>query len=310
MIDEIDRKIITALTQDGRYSYTELAAKLGVEGITVAKRVARMLKDDVILISAVPNPVKMGYSVMVCIALEVRLSGLEEVCRRLVAMRNVSAVSTLFGKYDVMLFAEYRDVDALHQAVMRDIPAIEGVKAIHPFMISRDKTRREGSLDFSAGADNRPVPIDKIDENLIEELRINGRARFALLAQKYGISPATVSRRVKALIENEVIQITVLANPIKLVQRTLAFLFLQTELKAIDKIYDRLSGMPQVKSLMVLMNGYNILTVVVLPDPQSLSRFIVDKIASIEGVLNIDTLIRSEIKKRTYLKADIDDILR
>jgi len=83
MIDELDRKIIIALGENGRISYSALARKLGIEGITVTKRVERLLKDNVITICAEPNPVKMGLKVMSCIALDVEIPRLESVCEKL-----------------------------------------------------------------------------------------------------------------------------------------------------------------------------------------------------------------------------------
>ena len=119
-----------------------------------------------------------------------------------------------------------------------------------------------------------------------------------------------MSRRVNTLIKNQVIRITVFANPAKLGQKVVAFIGLQVNLKDIDTVCSRLSAYPQVESVMILTSGYNILTIAVVPDLRSLSDFIFREIASIDGILNVETLIRAELIKRTYIKANIEDMLR
>lgn len=233
MIDAINSKIIIALSKDGRYSYTKLAKRLAIKPITVAKRVEAMLKDDVIAIRAVPNPVKMGYKVMAIIALDVEIYSLNDVCNKLIDIPNVSYVSTMFGKNDVILFAEYRDFDSLYRLVREKIPNIKGVKAIETFIISNSQQKYMGSFRADSSPE-KPVAIDEIDEKLINELRINGRTTFSVLASKLGVSPATVSRRVASLIKKNVIQIAAVANPTKLGHHVVAFLCLHVELDKVN----------------------------------------------------------------------------
>jgi len=309
MIDATSQKIIIALSKDGRCSYTKLAKKLGIKAITVAKRVEAMIKDDIIAIRAVPDPSKMGYKAMAVIALGVEVSRLDDVCDKLMDNPNITYLSTTFGKFDVVLFAEYRDFDTLYKLVREEIPNIEGTNAIETFLISDMKKRYQGPSNIDSLSD-KPVLIDEIDEELINELRTDGRGSFTVLANKVGVSPATVSRRVASLIRKNVIQITVVANPTKLGHHVVAFLGLRVKSTKINEICSRLSSYPQLPLVMTLMSGYNILAVVALPNLRALLKFITNEIALIDGVFNIETLIRAEFKKRTYLGFDVEDMLR
>lgn len=307
-MDKINQEILIALQKNGRYSYNKLAKKLGVKAITVAKRVETMLKDDVIAINAVPNPVILGYNVMAVICLDVEIPELDNVCSKLVNNPNISSVSTTFGRYDAILFAEYRDFEMLNKLVREEIVNIKGVKAIETFIISNTKKRNLGLFNTDLRPE-KPLEIDKIDEALISELRANGRATFITLASKLGISPATVSRRVDYLIRKKAIQITVVPNPTKMGNTIVAFLGIQVDLKRINEICSHLSSYPQMPAVMTLMNGYNIFTVVSHPNLQALFKFIKDEIAVIKGVQNIETLIRAEFRKRTYLGFDLEERL-
>jgi DNA-binding Lrp family transcriptional regulator len=309
MMDEINRKIMIALSQDGRYSYAKLAKELGVKPVTVAKRIEEMLKADIFTISAIPDPVNMGVKVMAVINLDVELRCVEKVCDKLGENPNISYISTTFGRLDVLLIAEYRDLDSLYKLVREEIPRIEGIKTVETYIVS-EVTKRYQSSNGRRSINQKPVSIDETDDELIKELRKNGRVPFTALAEKYGISAAMVSRRVASLIKKNVIQITIVPNPTKLGRSIVAYVGLKVKSTCIDTVAAKLSGYTQIPQIMTLINGYDILAVVTLSNLEALYKFIVDEIASVEGVENIETLVRAEFKKRTYLGFDFEKALQ
>jgi hypothetical protein len=52
----------------------------------------------------------------------------------------------MFGKYDVILHAEYRDIDTIYLQIKQTISNIKVVKSIEPFMILEDKERYRDHL--------------------------------------------------------------------------------------------------------------------------------------------------------------------
>ena len=57
------------------------------------------------------------------------------------------------------------------------------------------------------------------------------------------------------------------------------------------------------------MNGYEILAVIVSPDLEDLYKFLTHKIAPMAGVLNMETLVRAELIKSTYLSLDPEELI-
>ena len=55
--------------------------------------------------------------------------------------------------------------------------------------------------------------ITKTDKKIILELQKNGRASYAQLASKLGISVSTVASRIERLIRSRVIEIRAIPNP-------------------------------------------------------------------------------------------------
>jgi Lrp/AsnC family transcriptional regulator, regulator for asnA, asnC and gidA len=60
-VDELDRRIIEALQENGRESFRRIAAGLGVSEATVRARYARLTSEGVLQVVAVTNPLGLGF---------------------------------------------------------------------------------------------------------------------------------------------------------------------------------------------------------------------------------------------------------
>lgn len=310
MLDNLSYRILKALSKDGRYSYTKLARELKTKVSTVSNKVSRMLEEGLISIQAVPNPYKIGYKFQVVIALNVDLKQIDKVCDALMDNSNVSSIATMFGRFNILVFAEFPTIDMLFKIVRETLPNIDGVTRIDTFFVSERKKSYEKFFKLES-LSGEPVSLDKLDEQLIYELRKNGRANLAQLARKYNTSTASVTRRVAALIKKDVIKITVVPNHTKLLGcSAVAYLVMQTEPRKVDEICEHLSAFPEIVSVLTLINRYNILAIIVKQSYESLNAFIAEKISMIGGVIEVEPLMRAELRKRTYVYIDDTQYLK
>jgi Lrp/AsnC family transcriptional regulator for asnA, asnC and gidA len=60
-VDDLDRRIIEALQENGRESFRSIAARLGVSEATVRARYARLTGEGILQVVAVTNPLGLGY---------------------------------------------------------------------------------------------------------------------------------------------------------------------------------------------------------------------------------------------------------
>ena len=60
------------------------------------------------------------------------------------------------------------------------------------------------------------VNVDAVDEELIRALQVDGRRPYTQLAKAVGLSEAAVRQRVQRLIENKVVQIVAVTDPLTL----------------------------------------------------------------------------------------------
>jgi Lrp/AsnC family transcriptional regulator for asnA, asnC and gidA len=89
MISKTDQRLIIELQKDGRASYAELAAKLGITASTVAKRVETLVKSKTIDIRALQNPFKLGLMANALIAIKTDPTKIDDICNQLVDNFNV-----------------------------------------------------------------------------------------------------------------------------------------------------------------------------------------------------------------------------
>jgi Lrp/AsnC family transcriptional regulator for asnA, asnC and gidA len=134
-LDELDRKIVRLLNRNGRASNTEIARDLDVSEATVRKRMARLIGEELIMVTAVPTPAGIGSSTAVLIGVSVRLDRLEAISERLVKHPAVRYVAHSTGRYDLMLEAFFPDVERLASFISTDLGSDPGVTQVETSLI-------------------------------------------------------------------------------------------------------------------------------------------------------------------------------
>lgn len=127
MNDDLDRRIILELQEDGRQTYVDVANKLGVTEGTVRKRVRHMLNDDIIKIVAVPNVRKLGYNFITITALHVAFADVTKVAGHLAEKPNVCYLTFVTGRYEFMAIIMTRSAEEFSHFMQTEIFTIPGI---------------------------------------------------------------------------------------------------------------------------------------------------------------------------------------
>lgn len=102
-MDDLDRNLLAALSQDGRASLSALAARLGVTRATVRARTLRLTAAGEILgYRAVLRGDLADRPVRGIVAIEIEGKGAARVARTLAAMPEVEAVHSTHGRWDLI----------------------------------------------------------------------------------------------------------------------------------------------------------------------------------------------------------------
>lgn len=141
LLDKVDQDIIATLRRNARQSNTEIARKLGISEASVRRRIARLVSEDVVLLTAMPNPQKMGYNAVAFIGMDVPLNQLDVVAEELASRPEIQFVSTTTGRYDIFIWAMFKSASDLHDFLRNDLARIPGIAQTETFINLEIKKR-------------------------------------------------------------------------------------------------------------------------------------------------------------------------
>jgi Lrp/AsnC family transcriptional regulator for asnA, asnC and gidA len=128
-IDKTDIKIINLLMENGRMPASEMARRIGgISERVVRYRIARIVKEGYIQISAITNPKSLGYTVTADVFLEVESSSILDVAKRTSEFDCVSYVACSIGENDISIQVVGHDTNEVYNFVTEVIGKIPGVR--------------------------------------------------------------------------------------------------------------------------------------------------------------------------------------
>ncbi len=139
-IDKIDFNVVNLLMEDGRMSASEIARRIGdVTERTVRYRIERMVEEGLMRVSAVVNPLALGFNTVADVFLEVESESITEVAESVARFENVSYVACSIGETDVsvqVVGQSTADVYRFVTEVIRKIPGVrKTVTSIVPLVV-------------------------------------------------------------------------------------------------------------------------------------------------------------------------------
>jgi Lrp/AsnC family transcriptional regulator, regulator for asnA, asnC and gidA len=127
-LDAIDRRILALLVEDGRIPAAEMARRVGdVSERSVRYRIDRLQRLGVVRVTAIVNPLPLGYTTIGDVIIDVAPGSLQDVAAQLVDLDQVSYVAGSVGDGDLAVQVYARDPEELVRLVNETIGAIPGV---------------------------------------------------------------------------------------------------------------------------------------------------------------------------------------
>ncbi|MDD5398136.1 MAG: AsnC family transcriptional regulator [Dehalococcoidia bacterium] len=148
MIDNIDKRIILELQEDGRSSYKAIAKKLGLSTPTVFRRVQRLIKERVVKITAIPDPYKIGHLTVASIGITADLKKIDGLVKKLSIFPDIHLMAFTYGRYDIVCWVQTTSAENLN-ILVRKIGKLEAVKTMETIIWSQLTKRTYGWLSQS-----------------------------------------------------------------------------------------------------------------------------------------------------------------
>ena len=133
-LKEADWTLIKELAEDGRANPADLAEKLGIHITTVYRRMAALVKRNVIKNSGVPNPSRLAFSANAYIILDVDPDEVDNTCTSLYPSPEVHFILTLSKRSGMILCLHTRNNETLYEFLKQRISPLKGLINTETFL--------------------------------------------------------------------------------------------------------------------------------------------------------------------------------
>jgi Lrp/AsnC family transcriptional regulator for asnA, asnC and gidA len=208
-LDDIDRRLIDLLVENGRAGAPELACDVGLSDDAVRERLRRLIDDGVVTVVGSVSPATVGLSVTALIGMN--LAGpVAPVAASLAAIPHVDFVVSTAGGFDLLVELVAPSHEHVAELLDERIRVIPEVRSLETFLyLSVEKWTHLAdprATEVAAGE------LEGDERLIIDALRVDGRLSYRALAEQTGLNYSTARRKAIALIDSGVVKITTNVN--------------------------------------------------------------------------------------------------
>ena len=148
------------------------------------------------------------------------------------------------------------------------------------------------------GPVTRPRSLDAVDRGIIEALQENGRAPFRSIAGRVGVAEATVRARYARLVDDGILLVTGVTNPLGLGFEAQALIGVKTS-GSPEPVADEIAGWDEASYVVVAAGRFDLLVEVVCNDRRHLLE-LTTRLREVEGVVTTETFPYLSLAKQVY----------
>jgi len=151
--------------------------------------------------------------------------------------------------------------------------------------------------------------MDELDRKLIEELQKNGRESYTALARKFSVSEGAVRKRLKKLVNKNVIKVIAVPSLGALGYNITSIIGIQVKMVDLRKVADALARKPNVCRLAFVAGRYDLIAIVLARSNKELSNFIEKEISTIPSVTRTETFVNLDVIKGEWAGIDTTQLI-
>ena len=147
-MDELDMAILSHLEENGRKSFSDIAAELDVTVSTVSTRANRLINDKVVTILGMLNPFRVGIVISATLFITCQPGQIESVVEFLSGFPEVSYMALFTGDFDLLVEVSCRDFVHFSELLSERIHPIQGIEKIRTSLHLRRLKLKQPSLSL------------------------------------------------------------------------------------------------------------------------------------------------------------------
>ncbi len=214
-LDLKDKKILTLLDENCRYSNSQIARKIGLSKPAVEYRIQRLIKNKVIFnFFTLIDFTKLGYS-QYKLYLKFQNASLEDenkIIEYFSKQKNIIWVALLRGSWDLavsVLAKNNFEFGSILKEFMDKFSKFILEKNIllteYSPLYSRDYLSGKKSKEFLYGIPSKIYELDEEEKLILKQLSTNARINIVELAEKTNLTRDIINYRLKKLIKQGII---------------------------------------------------------------------------------------------------------
>ncbi len=258
-------------------------------------------QEKVIRFLTLIDPLAIGHTKQVLVAINAPPSQIDAVARRLADIREVYHVSIHTGRYDIFASVSLPETLDLWEFVSSSLAPIKDITRAETMVtlkVPKFSLSLLANRSISAGRTEPPKQsLDDLDYRLLGQLRANPRSAYTTLADSVGCSKATARRRIERLIEDQVLQVIAVADPIRLGYSIRANIGLAVRPGMIDQAASALADSPDTHHVVITTGSFDILCTTFLKTQEDLSRFVREYLGTVPGVVSHEVMVLMKVTK-------------
>ena len=156
-IDNLDKSILAALTENARIAYAELAKKFAVSAGTIHVRIEKMKQAGIIEgTKVVLNEKALGFDVCCFIGINLKhAKDYPDTIEKLQALDEVVEAYYTTGNYSIFIKLMTRSIDHLQMTLINKVQAIEAIQSTETLISLQNPINR----DVVAVGENQAVSV-------------------------------------------------------------------------------------------------------------------------------------------------------
>lgn len=141
--------------------------------------------------------------------------------------------------------------------------------------------------------------LDDVSKSIVEELQQDGRKSYAAIGREVGLSEAAVRQRVQRLIDEGIVQIVAVTDPLQLGFRREAMIGITVD-GDMEPVADKLAEMSEVTYCVMTAGSFDVIVEVLCEDDDHLLDVINKRIRAIPGVRGTESFVYLRLRKQIY----------
>jgi DNA-binding Lrp family transcriptional regulator len=129
-LDSLDYALMKELQTDARQNSRRLAQKLGTSQSTVLRKIQALQSGGVMRITALTNPLALGYEGVASIGMKFDPARVDEGAKVIGSYRNVQTVAICAGRYDIIAWAVFRELGDLSNFITLELGSVPGLQHV------------------------------------------------------------------------------------------------------------------------------------------------------------------------------------